>query len=170
MLQQSDLRAARKSLERLFVGLTVFFQEVLHEDGNVFGTLRQAGNANFDAAEPVEKVLAKTPGKNFHAEVAICRGNHSHVHFLHFGRADALDLSILNHAEQLGLHLQRRFTDFIEENSPVICVFEQTWVRLRCARERAANVSEELAFEKRIDQGRTEQLHTANRSCPTGLS
>lgn len=104
VMDQSDLSATSESAEEFVVGFGVFLQEVLHENRNVFIALAQSGNANFDAAEPVEKIFAETACQNFGAQVAIYRCDHAYIHFFHFGRTDALNLAILDHAEKLRLH------------------------------------------------------------------
>ena len=63
VLQQGDLRAAREALKRLSVCLAVFLQEMLDENGNVFGALREPRNTYFDGAEAVEKSSRKRPAR-----------------------------------------------------------------------------------------------------------
>ncbi len=55
VLQQSDLCAAGEALEWLGIRLAVFFEEVLDQDRDVFRSFAQAGNADFDRAEAVER-------------------------------------------------------------------------------------------------------------------
>lgn len=59
MLQKHDVRPARQPLERLGVSVSVFFNEMLHQNRNVSGTLRQPRGAELNAAKPVEKIFAK---------------------------------------------------------------------------------------------------------------
>src|SRR6185437_6338402 len=106
VMQQDDLRAARESLKNLAVRFAVFFQEVAHENWNVFGAFGEAGDLNFERTEAIEKIFAETAGEDFAAQVPIGGGNDAHVHFFHFGRTDALNFAILNQAQQLGLHLR----------------------------------------------------------------
>src|SRR5690348_15025952 len=135
VMQQNDLRAARESLKGFPVSLTIFLEEVAHQNRNVFGALSQPWDLNFERTQPVEKILAEAPGENFTAKVPVCRSDDAHVHFFYFRRADALNFAVLNQAQELGLHLRRRFADFVEENAAAIGVFEKTGARIRGARE-----------------------------------
>src|SRR5271163_1485289 len=155
VLEHDDLRAARKPLKRLAVSLAVFFQEMLDENWNVLSAAREPWNADLNRAQPVEKILAKTTCENFRAQVAIRRGNEAHVHLFCFRRPDALDFAILNHAQELRLHLQRSLTNFIQKYRATVCVFEQARTSVCRAGKCAANVAKELAFEQRVNQSRT---------------
>jgi hypothetical protein len=59
VLEQRDLRTTAEPLERLGIGLAVFFEEVLDQDGNVFRSLLQARDTNLDCIEPVEEILVE---------------------------------------------------------------------------------------------------------------
>ena len=119
------------------------------------GRSARPGNAQLDGAEAVEKIFAESSGEHFGAQIAIGGGDQADVHGAHFGRAHALDFAILNHAEQLGLHRQGSFADFVEEDGAAVGEFEEAGARIRGAGESAAHVAEELAFEKRVDHRRT---------------
>src|SRR4029077_19578736 len=62
--------------------------------------------------------------------------------------AHCFKLTLLEHAEQLGLKLEWHVPNFLEEQSPVIRQREAAHMRIDSARKRSAFVSEELAFEK----------------------
>ena len=155
VLEENNLSAAGEAEERLAIGFAIFFEEMLDEERNVLRALGEAGNAQLDRAEAVEKIFAEASGENFGAQIAIRCGDHSNVNGADFGRADALDLAILNYAEQLGLHGKRSFADFIEEDGAAVGEFEEAGASVSCAGESAANVAEELAFEQRVDHSGT---------------
>ena len=69
--------------------------------------------------------------------------------------SDPLDFSILNNAQEFGLHGQRGFADFVEEYRAAVGVFKKPRARVRGAGKRAAHVAKELAFEQRVDHGGT---------------
>jgi len=96
VLEKDDLSAAGKAEERLAIGFAIFFEEMLDKKRNVLGALGEAGNAQLDGAEAVEKIFAKASGENFGAQIAIGGGDHANVDGADLGRADALDLAILN--------------------------------------------------------------------------
>src|SRR5690606_11474970 len=53
-------------------------------------------------------------------------------------------------SKQLGLQRQRQVADLVEEERASVRLLEESAVALLCARERAARVTEELAFEERV--------------------
>ena len=99
------------------------------------------------------------------AEVAVGRGDHAHVHLDRVRIADALELALLQHAQQL--HLQRRAhrPDFVEEERALVRLLEPSLAVADRAGERAAHVAEELGFEQRFGNGaaveRDEAMHAA---------
>src|SRR6185369_11487643 len=62
----------------------------------------------------------------------------------------ALDFVFLQDTQQLGLHRQRQFADFIEEQRAAVGQLETTGFVLQRASERAARMAEEFALEKII--------------------
>ena len=124
MPQQHRLGAAGQSGDFFAVGLAVFFQEKLHQRRNVFQPLGQRRDADLDGAQAVEQIFAETPGENLGAQIAVGGGNQAHVDLPDFRGTHALDLAILNHAQQLGLHGQRGFADLVEENGAAVGVFK----------------------------------------------
>ncbi len=63
-------------------------------------------------------------------------------------RADGAHLAVLQDPQQLRLHLERHVADFVEEDRPAVCRDEVPGPVLRRARERAADMTEELALEE----------------------
>src|SRR5579872_505134 len=125
MLQKDDLNPAGETLDLLAVGGVVFLDEKRDQRGNIFQTLREAGNSNLDRAEPIEEVLPKSSGGHFGAKVAVGCGDKAHIDPANFGRAYALDFPVLNHAQELCLHGQRSLADFVEEYSAAVGIFKK---------------------------------------------
>lgn len=70
------------------------------------------------------------------------------------------DLVLLEHAQELALHVQRDFGYFVEEQRPVVGQFEKPHLAApRRPRERALHVAEQLAFEQVFGQGRAVDGH-----------
>src|SRR5450755_1435310 len=63
----------------------------------------------------------------------------------------------LQHAQQFGLHGERHIAHFIEEERAATGSLELAAALLRCARERASLVSEELALDQLCRHSRTIQ-------------
>ena len=83
-------------------------------------------------------------------EVAVGRGDHAHVDLDRVRVADALELALLQHAQQL--HLQRRAhrPDFVEEQRALVRLLEPSLPVADRAGERAAHVAEQLGLEQRL--------------------
>src|SRR5271170_5294043 len=79
VLQEHDLRAARQPVQHLAVCIAVFFQEVLNQQGNILGAFGEARDTYFNGADAIEKVFAKTAGKNLSAQVTMGGCDHAHV-------------------------------------------------------------------------------------------
>src|SRR4051812_38127619 len=62
--------------------------------------------------------------------------------------ADATKLARLQHAQELGLHIERQLADLIEKQRALADGLEGTGARLHGARECAALVPEELALDQ----------------------
>ena len=152
MLQQHRLSPARKARNFFAVSFVVFFQKVLNQQRNVFQPLAERRDANLDRTQAVEKIFPESPGENFGAKVAVRGGDQAHVDLFDFGRPDALDLAILNDAQELGLHGERCFANFVEEHGAAVRVFEQAGSRIGSSGKRTPYMAEQLAFEQRIHQ------------------
>ena len=154
VLQKNCLTAARETGDIFSVGVVVFLQEELNEKRNIFQALRQGWDTNLDGTEAIEEIFAESPGKNFSAEIAIRCRDEPHVHLLDFRGADALNFAILKHAKQFGLQGERSFPNFIEKHGTAVGVLEKSRTRVGCTSKCTADVTEELAFEQCVDQGR----------------
>jgi len=73
--------------------------------------------------------------------------------FSRLQRSDALHFPVLQHAQQLGLHGGRQFADFVEEDRAAVGGFEEARLVIGGTGERAARMTEELAFEQCFDDG-----------------
>src|SRR5258706_13027408 len=115
--------------------------------------------------EPVVEVPAKAAVGRGALELAVGRGDDSHVDFARAHRADALELAVLKHAQQLGLHLRRELTDLVEKERSAIRELEAPGLRRRRAGERALLVPEQLALDER--RGKRGAVHLDHRALGT---
>src|SRR5258708_31901106 len=58
--------------------------------------------------------------------MAVGRCNHTHVHFHRHVAADALELALLQHAQQLLLRAERHLADLVQEDRALVRGFEAT--------------------------------------------
>ena len=124
VLQQEGLRAAREAGNFLSIGLVVFLEEEMKQKRDVFETFRERRHANLNRAQAVEKVFAKPPGQNFRPDVAIGCGDQPDLDVANLWRAHALNLPVLNNAQQFDLHGWRHFADFVQEHRSPIGIFK----------------------------------------------
>src|SRR6185436_17840151 len=60
---------------------------------------------------------------------------------------------LLDHREELGLHVRRQLADLVEEDGAAVGLDEEAAARAVGAREGAFGVAEELALEKLLGNG-----------------
>ena len=80
-------------------------------------------------------------------------GDDAHIHFLGRIAAQALELLLLQNAQQLGLELQRDVADFVEEQRALVRQFEAPNLARDGAGERASFVAEEFALQQSHGDG-----------------
>ena len=100
--------------------------------------------------QAVVQVLAKAAGVDLVEQVAVAGGDDAGVDADRVRVADALELALLQHAQQLHLQLGRRGVDFVEEDRAGVGGFEAAGAVVDGAGERAADVAEQFAFEQAL--------------------
>ncbi len=95
-----------------------FAQEKRAQVGNLLGALAKRRHVDADHAQPVVQVLAKLALGDALFQVGVGRGDDAHVHSQRSRLADRQDLPLLEKAQQLGLHVERKVADFVEEQRP----------------------------------------------------
>src|SRR6185503_19003619 len=86
-------------------------------------------------------------------QLAFGRGHDAGLRADRLVAADAPELAGLEHAQQLRLHVERELTDLVEEHGAAPGELERTLARRDGARERAALVPEQLAFDQAVADG-----------------
>ncbi len=66
------------------------------------------------------QIGAKAPFHHLLAQIAVRRRQHPHIDPQAAVIADALNIAILQHAQQFGLQRQRQFADFVKKQGAVI--------------------------------------------------
>ncbi len=98
-------------------------------------------------------------------QVAVRGGDHTDVHAERPRAAEALELVLLQHAEDLGLRVRAHVADFVQEQRAAVRLFEPADPLLVGAREGPLLVPEELRLEQVLLQRRAVHLHEVPR-CP----
>src|SRR5206468_5480506 len=152
-------RLRRDSRRAAIVLFAEAAQEVPDERRNFFPARSQWGNGDRDHVEPIVQILSKLAVGHEHGEVAIRRGDEANVGRDQLRAADAEELRVLEHVEQLSLQTQRHLADLVEEERPLMSKLEFAGLATMCPRERSLLVPEQLRFEQFRGQRRAIDLH-----------
>src|SRR5689334_17607255 len=106
-----------------------------------------------DDVEAVVEVLAKASLGDALDEVAVGGCDEADVEGDGFGAAEALELAFLEDAEEFGLEFEGEVADFVEKEGAALGLFEAAGAVLHGSCVCAADVAEQLGFEKAIGQG-----------------
>src|SRR5690242_7165203 len=119
-----------------------------NERRNIVAAFSKRRDLDWKDAQAVEKILPKATFVDFLFQVAVGCGDDPYVNLARAGVTDPFKLLLLQDAEQLGLHRERHFADFIEEQSAAIGEFKAAGLVLQSAGKRTLDVPEELALEE----------------------
>ena len=75
--------------------------------------------------EPIVEVLPEMAGRRVGGEVAVGRRDDAHVDLDRRRPADALELLLLEHAQQLGLEVEPHLGDFVEQQRAAVRALER---------------------------------------------
>ena len=128
--------------------------QVMGERGNVGPPLAKRRHGDRKDAEAVVQVAPEPPGLDLLAEVPVGGRDDPDVDANRPRRAEALELAVLQHAEQLRLRFRRQLADFVEEDRPAVGELEAPHLRRARVGERALLAAEQLAFDQRRRQRR----------------
>ena len=132
--------------------LVVDAEEEAHQLRNVLAALAQGGQIDRHHVEAVVEVLAETGGLDLLEQVAVAGGDHAGVDADGLRVAHALELVLLEHAEQLHLQLGRGGVDLVEKDGAGMGGLEASGAVVDGPGEGAADVAEELAFQEVLRQ------------------
>ena len=136
----------------------VLLHEVLHERRDVLSPLAQRRHRDREDVEPVPEVLAEAAGLHLLVQAAVGGGHEAHVGLERRGPADALELPVLDHPQELGLQLEGQLADLVEEEGAAVGDLEAALALGDGPGESALLVAEELALDERGRQRRAVEL------------
>jgi hypothetical protein len=116
------------------------------QEGNVFQPLAQGGHIDREDIESIKEIFAKPAGRDRFGEIQIGGGDDPAVGLNRISPSDPLESTVLKHAQELGLHPDRHFADFVEEQSPPVCELEPPFFLAIGPGESALFVAKQLAF------------------------
>src|SRR5581483_3745659 len=123
-------------------------EEVRREEIDVAAPLAKRRQGERDDRQAIVEVLAELPAVDQLAEQAVRRRHHADVDGHGRRAAHAVDLVLLEDAEQLRLEPELHLADLVEEDRAAVRELELADLPADRARERAALVAEELALEE----------------------
>src|ERR1700754_3219845 len=130
-------------------------EEVLRQQFDVAVAFAQRRHAQAQYVEPIEEVFAEAPLGHRFFQVDVGRGEHAHVHLDRPAAADAFDGSFLQHAQEVGLRVERQGADLVEEHRAAIGGLEVTDASRGGAGERTALMTEQFRLHEVRGQGAT---------------
>ena len=139
---------------------------MLREQRDVVAAIAQRWHAHRDDVQAVEEILAEPTGLDLTGEVDVRGGDQADVDATGLAaRAEALDLALLQHAQELDLHVAGDLADLVEEQRAAVRGLEPAIARGGGAGERALLVTEQLGLEDRLgDRGAVHRDHRALRA------
>jgi hypothetical protein len=130
---------------------------------------RSAGSLHWNDIQAIEEILSKRSVGDHSREIRIGRRNDADVYLDRLRVADALELPLLQDAQQLHLQRHAHRPDFIEEERAPMRLFDLPLSGPDGARERAARVAEELRLEEVFGNGAAVDRHEPVRASWTGV-
>src|SRR5687768_1124219 len=155
MLLQLGDRFVRECWRISLVTRRMRSEEMLREARQVAESTSQGWQLEKKNRQAMKQVRAKCAGSNMSRQITCGCCDDAHVHGGDaFGPYPA-HFPVFERSQELRLRGQRQFTDFVQEQGSRMRLLEQPFVRVLRAGEGTADVTEELAFEKRFGHGGT---------------
>src|SRR5690606_33198285 len=129
-------------------------EEALDQLGDVARPLAEGRELYRDHLQPLVEVGTEALLADLLLEVAVGGGHDARPKRQLLDAAHALELALLQDAEELGLQGKRHLPDLVEEDRAVLGELEASVLGLVGAGEGSLLVAEELAFEEGVHDGR----------------
>ena len=129
-------------------------EEVVGQEQDVGLPLAQRRHEDREHVQPVVEVLAELARRNGLLEVLVGGGHQPDVGADRLGAAQALELPLLQHAQQLDLRRQIQLADLVEKQRAALGQLEAALLGRLRAREGALLVPEELRLDEIVREAR----------------
>ena len=133
--------------------------EVSREHADVVAAIAERRHGDGEDVQAEVEIAAEPAGLHFGAQIAVGRGDHPRLHGHRARRAQALELALLQNAQQLGLRLHGQLANLVQEERPFVRHLEASGLRRPRIGERAALVAEQLALEQCRGNGGAADAH-----------
>ncbi len=144
---------------------------------------RSGGTDDADDVEAESQVGAKPVGRDFLVEPAVRRRHDARVDAARHVLADAPDLPVLQHAQQLGLRARRQLADLVEEERAAVGLLEEparsptapvnaprAWPKSSASSRSSASAAQLTVQSRRSRRGPNRCTPRATSSLPLPLS
>ena len=122
---------------------------------DILRALAQGRQLQGQHTEPEQQILAERAFRDCPLEVAVAGGDQPDIDANRPRAADAIDLALLDGAQQLGLQPRLHLADLVEQQRAAIGLLEPADAAGHGTGEGAALVPEQLGFEQVFGDGRT---------------
>src|SRR5713101_1301619 len=122
--------------------------EITHQLWNVFLTFPQRRYPDGKHMQAVVQITAKFPVRDHLFEIAIRRSNQPDVDFSRHGAAQALEFTLLENPQELGLDLNWDVSHLIQEQSAFVGKFETADFLCNRSGKGSSLVAKEFAFQQ----------------------
>src|SRR5207249_4742469 len=121
--------------------------------GAVFAALAQRRQVDRPDVEPVVQVVAEPAGLDLVLQELVGGGDDAGIDADGAALADALELALLQDAEELDLQLVAHAGDFVEEDRAAVGRLEPAGLVVHGAGEGPLNMAEQLTLQQALAQG-----------------
>ncbi|MPM72688.1 hypothetical protein SDC9_119664 [bioreactor metagenome] len=127
---------------------------------NILLALPQRRNGKRYHVEPVVQVVAEGPRGDHRLKIPVGGHDNPDIQLDAFGSSHPLQLPLLKHPQQLGLHIKAHFTDFIQKNGAAVGQLEFAhFPALFRPGKRALFIAEQLRLQQIFRNGRAVYLN-----------
>ena len=132
-------------------------QHAGHQRQDVARALTQRGNVQLEGADAEIQIFAELALLHGQAQVFVGGGHNAHVQLDLALAAQAGQLTLLQHAQQFGLQMNRHFANFVQEQGAAVGLFKQATVVFLGTRKGAFFVAKQHVVNQLLGQGRAVQ-------------
>src|SRR4051812_820597 len=133
-------------------------EEMVDEQDQVGFSFAQRRDEHREHVEAIVEILAERAGGNRPLEILVGRGDQPDVRLHRLGTADAVELALLQDAQQFHLGGEVDVADLVQEQRAAVGELESSFLARLGTRERALFVAEQLGLYQALGQRRAAHL------------
>ena len=120
--------------------------QLLYEDRQIIDTLTQRWRLNWKYIKTVVQVFTELVFSYHLFEVLVGSSDHTHIGIDDLIRAHTVKLALLQHTQQLNLHLERHIANLIEEEGTALGHFKTAFTGSKSTGKSTLFVTKELGL------------------------